>query len=67
MSHGLIKYNVTLQNADAVLEAFRSSKLDDLKSSKKKLNQKRSLDTDAFFAKYLTSERVCLSEGCFLL
>ena len=47
-----------LQNSDAVLAAFSSSKLDDNKSSKKKLQQRRNLEPDTFFAKYLTSEKV---------
>lgn len=45
-------------NADAVFDAFASSKLDDHKSSKKKLDLRRNLDASAFFAKYLTSEKL---------
>ncbi|KAL4236751.1 THO complex subunit 1 [Mactra antiquata] len=45
-------------NSDAVLEAFNSSKLDDLKASKKKIDQRRQQEPDAFFAKYLTSEKL---------
>ncbi|KAL3868154.1 hypothetical protein ACJMK2_040988 [Sinanodonta woodiana] len=45
-------------NADPVLNAFASSKLDDVKSSRKKLNVPRPGQTDTFFAKYLTSEKL---------
>ena len=41
-----------------VLNAFASSKLDDMKSSRRKLEMPRPADTRAFFAKYLTSEKV---------
>ncbi|XP_053393953.1 THO complex subunit 1-like isoform X2 [Mercenaria mercenaria] len=47
-----------MSNSDAVFEAFASSKLDDMKSSKKKVDQRRNLEPDAFFAKYLTSEKL---------
>ncbi|XP_078319273.1 THO complex subunit 1-like [Crassostrea virginica] len=46
------------QNADVVLNAFASSKLDDMKSSRRKLEMPRPADTRAFFAKYLTSEKL---------
>ncbi|XP_062589734.1 THO complex subunit 1-like [Saccostrea cucullata] len=46
------------QNADVVLNAFASAKLDDLKSSRRKLDLPRPADTKAFFAKYLTSEKL---------
>ena len=38
--------------------AFTSSKLDDLKSSKKSVSQRKVMEPDTFFAKYLTSEKV---------
>lgn len=46
------------QNADVVLNAFASAKLDDMKSSRRKLDLPRPADTRAFFAKYLTSEKL---------
>lgn len=46
-------------NSDAVFDAFASAKLDDLKSAKKKVDQRRTTqEPDAFFAKYLTSEKL---------
>lgn len=52
-------YNYSFQNSDAVFDAFASAKLDDLKSAKKKVDQRRTTqEPDAFFAKYLTSEKV---------
>ncbi|XP_041358036.1 THO complex subunit 1-like [Gigantopelta aegis] len=45
-------------NADEVLTAFDSLKLDDLKSQRKKLDKPRQTDTQTFFAKYLTSKKL---------
>lgn len=53
-----ITINLFVQNSDEVLNAFHSAKLDDMKSSRKKLKMPRPADTTAFFAKYLTSEKV---------
>ena len=50
-----------MQNADEVLTAFDSLKLDDLKSQRKKLDKPRQTDTQTFFAKYLTSKKVYTS------
>ncbi|XP_055956509.1 THO complex subunit 1 isoform X2 [Patella vulgata] len=45
-------------HADEVLKAFDSCKLDDLKSQRKKLDKTKQMDTQTFFAKYLTSEKL---------
>jgi hypothetical protein len=49
--------------SEAVLKAFDSSKLDDQKSSRRKLTKQRQTETKSFFAKYLTSEKVS-SKSC---
>lgn len=46
------------QNSEAVLKCFASSKLDDMKSSRRKLAMPRATDTSTYFAKYLTSEKL---------
>ncbi|KAK3091924.1 hypothetical protein FSP39_023755 [Pinctada imbricata] len=53
-----VPFKAFAQNADAVLSAFASSKLDDLKTSRKKLAMPRTTDSSTFFAKYLTSEKL---------
>ncbi|XP_048255677.1 THO complex subunit 1-like [Haliotis rufescens] len=45
-------------NADEVLAAFDSLKLDDLKSQRKNPHARKQPDTQTFFAKYLTSEKL---------
>ncbi|CAC5356367.1 THOC1 [Mytilus coruscus] len=45
-------------NSEAVLKAFASAKLDDNKSSRRKLDKRRQTETKSFFAKYLTSEKL---------
>ncbi|ESP02473.1 hypothetical protein LOTGIDRAFT_138363 [Lottia gigantea] len=47
-----------VSHADEVLKAFDSCKLDDLKSQRKKLDHSKQMDTQTFFAKYLTSEKL---------
>ncbi|WAR23251.1 THOC1-like protein [Mya arenaria] len=52
-------WSVFVSNAEAVFAAFSSSKLDDLKSSKKTPSLRMgTLEPDSFFAKYLTSEKL---------
>ncbi|XP_014782757.1 THO complex subunit 1 [Octopus bimaculoides] len=45
-------------NANEVLTAFSSYKLDDMKSPRKKLNRSYLKETQTYFAKYLTSEKL---------
>ncbi|XP_033738778.1 LOW QUALITY PROTEIN: THO complex subunit 1-like [Pecten maximus] len=53
-----VPWKMFQMNSDEVLNAFNSAKLDDMKSSRKKLAMPRPADTPAFFAKYLTSEKL---------
>lgn len=53
-----IPWKQFVANSEAVLKAFSSSKLDDNKSSRRKLDTKRQTETKTFFAKYLTSEKL---------
>ena len=55
---------VVFQYSDEVLACFESFKLDEVKSSKRKLEVlKKAQTSQSFFAKYLTSEKVCMYTG----
>ncbi|CAE1172265.1 THOC1 [Acanthosepion pharaonis] len=47
-----------VSNADEVLTAFSSYKLDDMKTSRKKLDKSYMPEAQTYFAKYLTSEKL---------
>ena len=53
-----------MQYSDEVLSCFASYRLDDVKVSQKKLEQQQQMSSQSYFAKYLTSEKVCLVSVC---
>ena len=54
----LIESFILIQYSDEVLGCFVSFKLDDMKSTRKKRDSQYENNAQAFFSKYLTSEKV---------